>query len=117
MERDKPDGPILSGIALRAKQGRTRKRTAARARFGGRAPPEGPLTRYLVLWWHLQKLYVGIFDNDTEATLHAAARNGVVVELVGSEVSIGSIEDYWRRDEQGRPMPGEWRTSRVSITA
>jgi len=76
-----------------------------------------PLARYLVLWWHLQKLYVGVFENETEATLHAAARNGVVVEILGPTVSIGAIEDYWRRDDQGRPMPGEWRTSRVPVAA
>jgi len=75
------------------------------------------LARYLVLWWHLQKLYVGVFENETEATLHAAARNGVVVEILGPTVSIGAIEDYWRRDDQGRPMPGEWRTSRVPVAA
>ena len=80
----------------------------------GSAPP---LTRYLVLWWHLQKMYVGMFEDETEATLHAAARNGVVVELIGPDIAIGSIEDYWRRDEQGRPMPGEWRTSRILVAA
>jgi len=60
---------------------------------------------------------VGLFENETEATLHAAARNGVVVELIASEVSVGAIEDYWRRDDQGRPMPGEWRTSRTPAAA
>lgn len=60
-------------------------------------------------------MYVGIFENDTEAALHAAARNGVVVELIGPEVTIGAVEDYWRRDPQGRPMPGEWRTARALV--
>ena len=83
---------------------------------GGYASGE-PLTRYLVIWWHLQKMYIGIFENETEATLHAAARNGVVVELIGTEVAIGAVEDYWRRDDEGRPMPGEWRTSRVVVSA
>jgi len=62
-------------------------------------------------------MYIGIFENETEATLHAAARNGVVVELIGTEVAIGAVEDYWRRDDEGRPMPGEWRTSRVVVNA
>lgn len=62
-------------------------------------------------------MYVGIFDNETEAVLHAAARNGVVVELIGDQISVGSVEDYWRRDDSGRPMPGEWRTSRILVTA
>lgn len=83
---------------------------------GGDGPVQ-TLTRYLVLWWHLQKLYVGIFENETEAALHAAARNGVVVELIGPDVSVGAVEDYWRRDDRGRPMPAEWRTSRVLVPA
>jgi hypothetical protein len=87
-------------------------------RRGGKSSASAkPLTRYLVLWWHLQKLYVGLFENETEATLHAAARNGVVVELLGPSMSIGSVEDYWRRDEQGLPMPAEWRTSRVPLSS
>lgn len=94
---------------MRAKP-RPRRATAAPA-------PVAPATRYLVLWWHLQKLYVGLFENETEATLHAAARNGVVVELIGPILSVGAIEDYWRRDDQGHPMPGEWRTSRTPSVA
>ncbi|MBI4415600.1 MAG: hypothetical protein HY557_01280 [Euryarchaeota archaeon] len=39
---------------------------------------------WLVLWWHLQRLYAGLFDDEMEASLHAATRNGVVVELVGN---------------------------------
>jgi len=74
-----------------------------------------PRTHYLVLWWHLQRMYVGLFENETEATLHAAARNGVVVELIGPDVHVGATEDYWRRDAQGKPMPGEWRTSRALV--
>ncbi len=87
------------------------------ATSGGGHESGEPLTRYLVIWWHLQKMYIGIFENETEATLHAAARNGVVVELIGTEVAIGAVEDYWRRDDEGRPMPGEWRTSRVVVNA
>lgn len=101
---------------MRAKKG-FRKRTAAKADPGDGDAAGAPATRYLVLWWHLQKMYVGLFDNETEATLHAAARNGVVVELIGSGIALGAIEDYWRRDDQGRPMPGEWRTSRALIPA
>ena len=93
------------------------KATAVKADSGGGDGSGGALTRYLVLWWHLQKMYVGLFENETEATLHAAARNGVVVELIGSELAVGAIEDYWRRDDQGRPMPGEWRTSRALVAA
>jgi len=98
---------------------RTRKRATRRKPAGPRKGrvDSPPSARYLVLWWHLQKLYVGLFENETEATLHAAARNGVVVELIASEVSVGAIEDYWRRDDQGRPMPGEWRTSRTPAAA
>lgn len=99
------------------KKGAEKARVAVKANFGGGEGRGPPLTRYLVIWWHLQKMYLGIFENETEAVLHAAARNGVVVELIGSEVSVGAVDDYWRRDEQGRPMPGEWRTSRILVTA
>ena len=76
--------------------------------------PNKPIAKYLVLSWHLQKLYVGLFEKDTEAVLYASSRNGVVVELIGKDFTIGSVDDYWRRDDQGRPMLGEWRTSRVT---
>ena len=102
---------------MRAKRGSRGTRVAVKAASGGGRKAAAALTRYLVIWWHLQKMYIGIFENDTEATLHAAARNGVVVELIGSEVTIGAVEDYWRRDDQGRPMPAEWRTSRALVVA
>ena len=102
---------------MRAKRGSPGTRVAVTATSGGGYASGEPLTRYLVIWWHLQKMYIGIFENETEATLHAAARNGVVVELIGTEVAIGAVEDYWRRDDEGRPMPGEWRTSRVVVSA
>lgn len=92
-----------------------KKGSKAPAKEGDGKASAPPLTRYFVLWWHLQKLYVGIFENETEASLHAAARNGVVVELIGPDISIGAVDDYWRRDDEGRPMPGEWRTTRVLV--
>lgn len=104
-------------MAVRTKKGSPRAHVAVTAISGEGGHSGEALTRYLVLWWHLQKMYIGLFDNETEATLHAAARNGVVVELIGSELSVGAVEDYWRRDDQGRPMPAEWRTSRILISA
>ncbi len=102
---------------MRTKKRLSRTRDVVKAMTVSGRPSAAPPTRYLVMWWHLQKLYVALFENETEATLHAAARNGVVVELIGPSLSIGAIEDYWRRDDQGRPMPGEWRTSRALVTA
>ncbi len=102
---------------MRANKRSRGTRAAGKAAAGGGRTVADALTRYLVIWWHLQKMYIGIFENETEATLHAAARNGVVVELIGSEVTIGTVDDYWRRDDQGRPMPAEWRTSRLPVAA
>jgi hypothetical protein len=99
-------------VTVRAKGG---FHPARKGRKGEAMVREVPRAVYLVLWWHLQRMYVGLFENETEATLHAAARNGVVVELLGPAIHVGVIEDYWRRDESGKPMPGEWRTSRAPL--
>jgi hypothetical protein len=71
-------------------------------------------TAYLVLWWHLQKLYCGLFSTEEEANLQAMSRNGVVVEITGDNTAIGRIADYWRRDDQGNPLPAEWLTARFA---
>jgi len=71
-------------------------------------------TCYLVLWWHLQKLYCGLFNTAEEANLQAMSRNGVVVEITGENIAVGRLSDFWRRDEQGNPLPAEWLTARFA---
>ena len=71
-----------------------------------------PTIRYVVVWWHVQIPYIGMFENESEAALYASARNGLVIEIIGEAFSIGRVEDWWRRDENDNPMPAEWRTPR-----
>ena len=71
-------------------------------------------TAFLVLWWHLQKLYCGLFSTEEEANLQAMSRNGVVIQITGDNTAIGRITDYWRRDDQGNPLPAEWLTARFA---
>jgi len=71
-------------------------------------------TTFLVLWWHLQKLYCGLFSTAEEANLQAMSRNGVVVEISGENIAIDRLSDFWRRDEQGNPLPAEWLTARFA---
>lgn len=78
--------------------------------------PVRPLTEssFLVIWWHLQKAYCGLFSTEEEAKLQAMSRNGVVIEIRGAAVSVESITDYWRRDDSGNPLPAEWLTARFA---
>ena len=78
--------------------------------------PARPLTEscFLVIWWHLQKAYCGLFSTEDEAKLQAMSRNGVVIAIRGSDISIEGISDYWRRDESGNPLPAEWLTARFA---
>ena len=69
---------------------------------------------YFTSWWYMQKLYVGMFATEGEAKLQCMSRNGLFVDIIG-DVSIGRVEDYWRRDDSGKPMPAEWLTARFKI--
>ena len=71
-------------------------------------------TCFLVIWWHLQKVYCGLFSTEEEAKLQAMSRNGIVVHITGGAVSVESIVDYWRRDDSGNPLPAEWLTARFA---
>ena len=42
------------------------------------------------------------------------SRNGVVVEITGENIAVGRLSDFWRRDEQGNPLPAEWLTARFA---
>jgi len=71
-------------------------------------------TAWLVVWWHLQKIYCGLFTTEEEANLQAMSRNGVVIELSAESLAVGRIADYWRRDDSGNPLPAEWLTARFA---
>lgn len=74
-----------------------------------RAPRGAKKTYYLVLWWMAQTPYAAVFENAIAAEAAASVRNALVVTVSGRDVKIDRVEDYFRRDDAGRPMPAEWR--------
>ena len=66
-------------------------------------------TKILVLWWMQQCPYVAIFDNQIAAEAAANVRNALMVTLSGRDVKIDAVVDWYRRDEQGKPLPAEFR--------
>jgi len=70
---------------------------------------EPPETIYVVLWWHFQKPYVAVAPTYDEAKWIADTRNGVIVEILGRNIAVKSVVDFYRRDEAGNPMPAEMR--------
>ena len=66
-------------------------------------------TAYVVLWWLDQTPYVARFEDDVEAEAAARVRNATVVEVRGRGIEVPRVMDYYRRDEDGRPMPAKWK--------
>lgn len=53
-----------------------------------------------------QTPYAAEFENKISAEAAASVRNAVFIEFSGR---INKIEDYYKRDDQGNPIPIEWR--------
>ena len=85
-----------------------KKRLGGKSRTKKRNEPE-PQTVYVIIWWHFQKPYVAVVPTHDEAKWIADTRNGVVIELIGRDVAVKSVVDFYRRDEAGNPMPAEMR--------
>lgn len=66
-------------------------------------------TMYLVFWWLDQTPYVARFEDEEEADRAARIRNSLVVEVRGRDLTVPQVLDYYRRDEEGRPMPAKWK--------
>ncbi|OGS46492.1 MAG: hypothetical protein A3K66_05460 [Euryarchaeota archaeon RBG_16_67_27] len=66
-------------------------------------------TYYLVLWWMSQTPYAAIFENEIAAEAAANVRNALIVAISGRDVKVEGVSDWYRRDDEGRPMPAEWR--------
>src|SRR5436309_1043705 len=84
----------------------------------GRNPPtmkpkrpriSGRKTYFLVLWWMSQTPYAAIFENQVAAEAAANVRNALMVTISGRDVKVDQVQDWYRRDESGAPMPAEWR--------
>src|SRR5256712_4895581 len=66
-------------------------------------------TYYLVLWRMSQTPYAAIFENQVAAEAAATVRNALMVTISGRDVTVDQVQDWYRRDESGAPMPAEWR--------
>lgn len=74
-----------------------------------RGPRAAKKTYYLVLWWMSQTPYAAVFENQIAAEAAANVRNALLVTISGRDVKVEEVEDWYRRDDAGRPMPAEWR--------
>jgi hypothetical protein len=66
-------------------------------------------TYFLVIWWMSQSPYAAVFDNHLAAEAAANVRNALIITISGRELDFEEVEDWFRRDEEGHPMPAEWR--------
>ena len=63
----------------------------------------------MVLWWMSKSPYAAVFENRVAAEAAANVRNALLVRIKGTAVKVEEVLDWYRRDEEGRPMPAEWR--------
>lgn len=64
---------------------------------------------YLVVWWMAQAPHAALFDSRIAAEAAASVRNALMVTLSGEDAQVDSVLDWYRRTDQGEPMPAEWR--------
>jgi hypothetical protein len=53
--------------------------------------------------------YAALFTNRVAAEAAANVRNALLVSIKGHGTDVEEVLDWYRRDEEGRPMPAEWR--------
>ena len=66
-------------------------------------------TMFLVIWWMAKNPYAAVFENRIAAEAAANVRNAILVTFQGNGAEVEAVVDWFRRDEEGRPMPAEWR--------
>ncbi len=64
---------------------------------------------FLVIWWMSKNPYAAVFENRIAAEAAANVRNAILVTFKGTGTEVEAVVDWFRRDEEGRPMPAEWR--------
>jgi hypothetical protein len=64
---------------------------------------------FLVVWWMSKNPYAAVFENRIAAEAAANVRNAILVTFKGNNAKVEAVVDWYRRDEEGRPMPAEWR--------
>lgn len=65
-------------------------------------------TVYLVLWWVDKAPLIAQFEDEFEAVAFAAMRNAVVIEVTGKDQRVETVVDYYRRDDNGKPITAKW---------
>ena len=66
-------------------------------------------TTFVVIWWMSKTPYAAVFTNRVAAEASANVRNAILVTIKGPRSRVEEVVDWYRRDEEGRPMPAEWR--------
>ena len=66
-------------------------------------------TKFLVIWWMSKSPYAAVFTNRVAAEAAANVRNAILVVFKGTQSKVEEVVDWYRRDEEGHPMPAEWR--------
>src|SRR5205814_2902720 len=64
---------------------------------------------FLIIWWMSKNPYAAVFSNRVAAEAAANVRNAILVTMKGPRTMVEGVVDWYRRDEEGRPMPAEWR--------
>jgi hypothetical protein len=78
---------------------------------------ELPAAMFLVIWWMSKNPYAAVFGNRIEAEAAANVRNAILVTFRGGGTEVEAVVDWFRRDDEGRPMPAEWRELMGQIRA
>ncbi|HWM50866.1 MAG TPA: hypothetical protein VNO76_05905 [Thermoplasmata archaeon] len=53
--------------------------------------------------------YAALFTNRVAAEAAANVRNALLISIKGQGTDVQDVLDWYRRDDEGRPMPAEWR--------
>jgi hypothetical protein len=64
---------------------------------------------YLVVWWMSQVPHAAVFENRVAAEAAASVRNALMVTISGDDTRVDAVQDWYRRDDTGQPLPAEWR--------
>src|SRR5437870_8561721 len=64
---------------------------------------------FLVIWWMSKNPYASVFENRIAAEAAANVRNAILFTINENGTDGEAVVDWFRPDEEGRPMPAEWR--------
>lgn len=58
----------------------------------------------VVVWWGYRMPFYVVTRRPEEAERTAALRNGVLIEIVGTDAVVKRVVDHWRHDGEGNPV-------------